>query len=208
MKTCSVEGCIGRYYAKGYCEKHYDQVRAHGKLLERTSYSPNEFRFEDDICYIQMYDEKCSPSEVALIDQEDYDKIKEYKWGLRGGKSLIIANRKVGFLSRFLLDVTDSNLDVDHKNHDRLDNRKENLRVCTRLQNNYNRQIRSDNVSGYKGVSWNSQVQKWMVQIQYEGKKVHLGKFNNKEEAAQAWNEAAIKYHKEFAFLNEIPKKE
>lgn len=99
----------------------------------------------------------------------------------------------------------DDNHIIDHKNGNTLDNRRENLRICTYSENNRNRkQISSNNKSGYKGVSWDKQKNKWRTCLNINKKQKHIGFFNDIIEAAKAYNEAAIKYFGEFAKLNKI----
>jgi hypothetical protein len=97
-------------------------------------------------------------------------------------------------------------MEVDHWNHDGLDNRRENLRVCTKAQNNHNcRKHRWHNgeytSSKYKGVCWNKTEKKWMAYIHRKT----LGYFRTEEEAALAYNAAATRDFGEFAVLNDIP---
>ncbi len=91
---------------------------------------------------------------------------------------------------------------VDHKDTIRNHNWIENLRKCTRYQNGYNRGPKKDNTSGYKGVT--KKGNKWQSKISYEGKEIYLGVFICKHEAAYIYNEAARKYHGEFAYLNTV----
>jgi hypothetical protein len=93
----------------------------------------------------------------------------------------------------------------DHKNHNTLDNRKDNLRPCTTAQNNLNRPGNKGSKSGYKGVTLNNGKgghNIWRVRIQIDGKSTFLGRFHTPEEAAHAYDEAAKIYHGEFAHLN------
>lgn len=200
QRKCSVEGCERKYHAKGYCGRHLAQIYYYDKILERTKFDLNEYRFEEDVCYIQLYDRSGDPKYVAIIDQDDYKKVKNYKWYLN--KQGMVFNKTLNSLSRFIMNATNRNLDVDHKNHNRLDNRKENLRICTRSQNSANTRIRSNNTSGYKGVSWNTTAKKWVANIWSHNKCIYLGYFKEKEEAAMIYDKAAIKYHGEFACLN------
>jgi hypothetical protein len=101
--------------------------------------------------------------------------------------------------------VTDPMIEVDHKNNHGLVNLRNNLRSCSHAENQHNQQNPSNNTSGYKGVSWYKHVAKWRAQINFNGKRIHLGYFDNKIEAAIAYNEAAVKYHGEFACINVIP---
>ncbi len=93
---------------------------------------------------------------------------------------------------------------VDHKNGNKLDNRKENLRLSTHSQNGCNRGKQVNNSSGLKGVTWNKERLAWHAQIGVRGKRIHLGYFSNPGLAAMAYNHAAIKHHGEFAKLNEV----
>ncbi|OGW44481.1 MAG: hypothetical protein A2Y66_01735 [Nitrospirae bacterium RBG_13_41_22] len=107
-------------------------------------------------------------------------------------------------LHRIILGVENSDVNIDHINGDKSDNRKINLRLCTYMQNNHNQKLAKNNNSGYKGVYFRSKTSKWEANISFNYKRYHLGVFNSKEEAAQAYNKAAIKYYGEFANLNKI----
>lgn len=92
--------------------------------------------------------------------------------------------------------------EIDHINGDKLDNRIENLRACTRFQNNRNRRANVNSTSKYKGVSWHSGHKRWSANISIEGKFKHLGYFPSEYEAARAYDQAALPIHKEFTKLN------
>jgi hypothetical protein len=92
--------------------------------------------------------------------------------------------------------------DVDHANHNTLDNRRENLRVCNRHENNSNARKRRGTSSRYKGVSWHGVSGKWAARIQSRNKMNNLGLFDTAKEAAQAYDEVAKQLHGEFAVLN------
>ena len=90
---------------------------------------------------------------------------------------------------------------VDHINRNKLDNRFANLRICSPSQNNWNCGVkRKNNTSGFKGVS--KYKKKWVATIQANREHIHIGYFKNKVKAAKAYNQAALKYHGEFAGLN------
>jgi hypothetical protein len=91
------------------------------------------------------------------------------------------------------------NMEVDHINTNKLDNRRENLRVCTRQQNNCNTNKRSDNKSGFKGVCFEKRRQKFVARIRIDGKLKHLGYFATAAAAHEEYKIAAVKYHGEFA---------
>lgn len=93
---------------------------------------------------------------------------------------------------------------IDHQDRNMLNNQIENLRACTDSQNMMNRAPTKGSSSKYKGVSYVERNNNWRVQIMINYKTIKLGIFNNENEAALAYNEAAIKYHGEFAYLNII----
>jgi hypothetical protein len=95
-------------------------------------------------------------------------------------------------------------IEIDHEDCDGTNNRWSNLRPATRLQQSHNRPLQTNNKSGFKGVRWRRQERKWVARITVEGKKVGLGFFDHPEEAAHAYNKAAVKYFGEFATLNPV----
>ncbi len=142
---------------------------------------------------------------VTIVDDDVYAEQCYHKWCLDGTGRY--ANRSVGtrithkaiFLHRLILNAQPGDI-CDHINGDTLDNRRENLRLVTKSQNSQNRVRQSNNTSGYKGVSWCQG--KWQAYIKVNGKKIHLGTFSTPEEAARAYDAAAIKYFGKFAVLN------
>lgn len=194
MKTCKVEGCNGKHVAKGYCDKHYRQFKKYGRILERTIYDPNKIVEHEDYAEIIIYNKQCEEIARTLIDLEDVDKAKNYKWYTNKG---YVLNDSIGWIHRFIMDCPD-NMVIDHINHNRLDNRKSNLRICTQHQNNMNQGIRNDNTSGVTGVYFDKSRDKWAAQIMYNARQINLGRFNTKEEAIQARKNAEIEYFGEY----------
>ncbi len=90
----------------------------------------------------------------------------------------------------------------DHINGNKLDNRRENLRVCTLAENNRNRTIYKNNKSGFKGVYWSRADKKWRAQIKINNRMIYLGIFDDLLEAALTYDEAAVRYHGKFAKIN------
>jgi hypothetical protein len=108
------------------------------------------------------------------------------------------------FLSRFLMNCTDDSLFVDHINHDTLDNRKQNLRVCTMKENNRNVRTLQKTKTGVKGVWPATNGKKFLAGITVDKKFRYLGYHETIGDAAIAYNKAAGKHFGEFACLNEV----
>lgn len=161
---------------------------------------------------------KKGQGQFAIFDDEDFDLVMKFKWSLsRKGyvQARVPSMLKNQYpvcgiqMQRLLLwGKICKGLLVDHINGNKLDNRKENLRVVTMSQSNMNRGIinfkrRQSVLSKYKGVWWDRN--KWRAAITFAGKRVYLGRFTDEKEAALAYNQAALLYHGEFACLNKIP---
>ena len=135
----------------------------------------------------------------VVIDDEDFEKISSFQWHKRSVYKYIYFCRGQGLrkilLHRFIMNAPKDKI-VDHINTNTLDNRKCNLRLCTRTENSRNRKTNNTNVSGYKGVS--KHRGKWQAQIEIDKKPLYLGLFSTPEEAHKAYCEASKKYHKEF----------
>jgi len=150
--------------------------------------------------------------QYAIVDPEDYEPLNKYKWHAKKFKNTYYAARskRIGKnkwrsiqMHREIINPPDHLL-VDHINHNGLDNRKANLRTATYEQNCRNRIYANtkNSSSKYKGVTWHKHTKKWYVRIRHNNKRKTVGLFQNEIDAARAYDEAAKKYHKEFAVLN------
>lgn len=151
---CSVDKCNNPIFCKGYCTKHYAQIQHYGKIIN-TIYDKNEIIKHDDYAEIIVRNKQGAIKGKALIDLDDVDKCKRFKWGMYsngyfyGNINKILRIR----LHRFVLGLDDWNInnEVDHINRNRADNRKSNLRIVNRSDNNKNR-----NKSCSKAVNMNN----------------------------------------------------
>lgn len=170
------------------------QLKRNGYIKSRTRNTPNEIRIKGNYAELIMYDKNLKES-VALIDLDDIPKISKYKWHKRD--NLYVNSHKVDRLHRYLLNAP-SNLDVDHINGDRLDNRKSNLRLCTRSQNNMNKSEQRNNTSGHRDVSWSKSNSKWNSRITVNRKTINLGYYDDILEAIKVRQQAERQYFGEF----------
>ena len=147
----------------------------------------------------------------AVVDDEDYAALSEYNWYLThfgyAARAVWTGHRTAAvWLHREIVGARVGE-DVDHADHDKLNNRRANLRICTRSQNQQNR-LKSSLPGGrqpssqYKGVSWFKSRKKWAAYIKQNGKRKHLGYFATEREAALAYDSAARQLFGEFAYLN------
>tara|TARA_R110000824_G_scaffold217121_2_gene403649 strand:+ start:61 stop:615 length:555 start_codon:yes stop_codon:yes gene_type:complete len=162
----------------------------------------------------------------VLYDAEDEDKISKHKWCVSKNGSKFYVRAAVPHPSRGmqprgsgggsgesgpgqtclqlhrLIMNTPKGMHTDHINGDPLDNRKENLRICTGAENQRNKGPQKNNTSGFKGVYWHKGSKKWSAQVAYNKKNIYIGCFKDKEEAARAHDAKAKELHGEFAYLN------
>ena len=138
--------------------------------------------------------------QIALIDDEDAEKVLKHRWYLtpKGYVMTVMyinCVRTTVYLHRFVMGCWTYTQDVDHKSGNRLDNRKSELRLVSRLVQQINRhKHHSSNRSGIRGVAWYSRAQKWRARIKFGGKSIHLGLFDTKDAAIDARRNAEKQY--------------
>ena len=124
---------------------------------------------------------------IVKIDKNDLEKCSKLTWHYAKNKdSKYIQTRikgKMIKLHRYIMNINNSNLVVDHINRNPLDNRKSNLRICSYKENSFNKSIRVDNTSGIPGVSFHKTNKKWRAKIKYNNLTIHLGYFEDINEA-------------------------
>ena len=143
---------------------------------------------------------------VVTIDHEDIDLFAAYRWhvdsvGRKRGKPYLRRSPDKAYWHRVVLGAQRGE-QIDHVNGDSLDNRRSNLRFCSQSENNQNWTGSRRNTSGYKGVSWDRWTGRWVVRIQVDGKQLNLGRFDDREQAARAYDAAAREHWGDFARTN------
>ena len=149
--------------------------------------------------------------QVTLVDDEDYNKLVGHKWCAWWNHSTrsfyavrnqyVDGKRRIVYMARIITDAQ-SGQDVDHRNHNTLDNRHSNLRACTRSENMCNQRKQPGHSSIFKGVYWHKQRGKWAVHIGRRGHSRYIGIFINEIDAAKAYDAAARCRFGEFASTN------
>lgn len=159
----------------------------------------NDYKLCND--YVIMYTSK---GEEFYVDLSDFEKVKDVCW-FKDSHGYLVGYRNGDYLTlhRVIMDC-DEHMKVDRKGgfatiHD---NRKQNLRIATSSQNSMNRKLQSNNKSGATGVNWDKTQNKWRVQIGINGKRKHLGMFDNFDDAVKARKEAEDKYFGEWSYDN------
>lgn len=154
-----------------------------------------------------------SSDKFAVVDDCDFDKVSQFKWFAFKTKKghTFYAARTVEFpdgrktsqlMHRFILGLTDPKKRTDHRDHDGLNNTRVNLRVCTHQQNQCNVLKRNRE---FKGVTLEKRTGKYFARVMVNREVKHLGTFARPEDAARAYNAAALKHFGEFACLNTLP---
>ncbi len=131
----------------------------------------------------------------ALVDDDDFDFISQWKWHLSTHGYPISTLAGTGKIyMHIVINNTPRNMVTDHINRDRLDNRRENLRSASKFQNAINSNLQKNNKSGHKGISWNKKLKKWESYITKNQKHIFLGYFIEIGKAILARQAAERKY--------------
>jgi hypothetical protein len=152
-----------------------------------------------------MKEIKLTKDKFAIVDDEDYEWLNQWKWFSHKSEYAVRNIRKNGkrnmlFMHSVILNPPNG-MFTDHINRNKLDNRRCNLRICTKSQNTINSRTRSDNKSGIKGVCWKKDNHKWVAQISHLGGSRHIGYYKNKQDAANAYASKAREIFGEFAIV-------
>ncbi len=153
---------------------------------------------------------------VIVVDDEDYENLSKYRWYLTGFyafRLVTVGNRKIGrsrrstYMHRQIMNAKNGEV-VDHINHDKLDNRKINLRIGNHSMNGANSRINAHktirSTSIFKGVTFSSRRKKWIAKINVNQRTRYIGGYDSQESAARAYNEMANFHFGKFALLNPV----
>ena len=195
------------YLCECSCEKHtksivYGKNLRYGKskscgcvaneINRKIHKKKNEYDLSGNygVIWLTNTNQKC------YFDLEDADKILSHTWfeDSQGYAATHIKRNKIVRMHTLL-----GFLYYDHEDKNKLNNQKSNLRKCTVQQNNFNNSLKSTNTSGIIGVSYHHGAEKWRSYININGRQIHRGLFQNKEDAIKIRLKAEAKYYGEFA---------
>jgi hypothetical protein len=141
---------------------------------------------------------------ICFYDQEDHELISHYSWSVSsaGYGQTSIKGRTI-LMHRLIMDVVDSSEKmVDHKNHDKLDNRRFNLRLCNASENRRNSRKIAVGSSIYKGCYWEKDRFQFHAQIGLGDRVKNLGRYSDERLAGKAYDRKALEVFEDFAYLN------
>ena len=148
---------------------------------------------------------KLTLGKYAIVSLEDYERLNKHKWHALISHRTFYAVRTENYKAIYMhnhIMQPESGKVIDHIDRNGLNNGRYNLRLASRSQNCYNRKKKAGSQSKYKGVSYVKGRKKWRVCINHNGKRIHLGYFDDEIDAVKAYDEAAKEYHGKFAVLN------
>ena len=164
----------------------------------------NRYEFDEKLGCYRIY---FSDNSSFLIDREDFDTINKFTW-FKGRRGYPIAHLKLEGkkltrpVHKVILSDVGKDMNIDHINRDRMDNRRSNLRVCSHQENMFNQRKRNTNTSGYIGVAYHKAANKYESYINLDAKKHYLGLYDTAIEAARVRDEYAKRMYGEYAKLN------
>jgi len=213
MKICKIGHCsteITPKSARGMCTRHY-KISLKGKdPNERTDYDERLLIIEDGVVKIPIG--RNARDGYALVDEE-FAHLNGLKWHLTNRKRTkthryVASSKDLDGVTKhtkmhqLIMGKPPRGMVIDHKNGDKKDNRRANLRFATRQENAMNHSKYDNNTSGYIGAYLHKPSGGWMSKIGHKNKLIHLGTFKTAEEAARARDVAALELHGKFAVLN------
>ena len=175
----------------------FDRYEKLGEYKRKWKLTSNEYRIEGNTVYVKLNSK--TKTSIMLCDLDDWERLKEYAWhcGKSGGYAAtnmtINHKHKIVKFHQIVMGQKKGYL-VDHINRNPLDNRKENLRFVTHTANLVNSKTPATSTSGYKGVSWRKDSNKWRAHISISGKTINLGCYEKLEDAVEARKRAEEKY--------------
>ena len=181
------------------CANHPDSLGRMRRTPPRgicRNYRPRPEKPEGDVRQIALGD-----GYYAYVDEADYEWLSRWKWHMQGGYAIRYEKKKLIYMHRQIMQPPPGKI-VDHKNRNRLDNTRANLRVCTHQENTQNAAKIQGTYSRFKGVSYRKERDRYFAQIYYNNEQFYLGLFEKEVDAARAYDRNAVELFGEFACVN------
>lgn len=166
----------------------------------------NEYEILEDTVLITCFNKNGESTGTIIVDKEDFEKVSKYQWHIDNSRTNIKyaqANLLCGTIRMHKL-ILPSELQIDHINHNGLDNRKCNLRICSNAENNRNKNFQRNPLSGYTGIRHNPKTGSYYVRIMVNKKEISLGAYKDIKEAIKARKEGEEKYFGEFKYKEDV----
>lgn len=180
---------------KPYCNKHWQRMYSNGTVESKPRQRTNKYEIFGNLLLITT-----ASGIILTADAEDYELLSKYSWSIsKTGYPVANISGRVTKLHRYLLNIKDPNVIVDHINGNPFDNRRQNLRLCKNAENVRNCKVSKNNTSGYTGIQKVKKSGKYRARITINRKEINLGRFEKIEDAIKARVEAERKYFGDFA---------
>lgn len=174
-----------------------------GDFIMRKNGVKNLYEVKGNIVYLYITNKNYTNKEV-IFNIKHLEEIKKYRWTINNCDYCITTSKvdeRYILMHRLIVDCPES-LVVDHINHNTLDNRDNNLRICDQGDNLKNLKTRIDNKSGFRGISFHKRSGKWRCEMRVEGKKKWLGLYNTPEEAFKVRQAAEKEFYGEYRYID------
>lgn len=204
-RVCDIPGCGRKHKSNGLCRMHYLRKWRTGDAKPdlphgyRSAPRPGrEVVVEGVTCWAVP-----AGDTEAIVDMQDREIADSHIWHVSHGYATTRMGRHLVKLHQLIF-TPEEGLQPDHKNRNRLDNRRTNFRSATQSNNIFNSKLRARKTSRFRGVSWFKPKQRWAATIRTNGRNVCLGYFRDERDAAMKWNQVAAAERGEFAVLNPV----
>jgi hypothetical protein len=205
-RTCDIPGCGRKHCANGLCRMHNLRRYRSGdeKLLLSVGYKSAPRQGKTVVVEgVECWAIPTTKGREFIVDVCDKPIVEGYRWHDSHGYAVRMEGGKTIWVQNEIMPPSPG-MEIDHKNRNRLDNRRCNLREATHQDNTFNNSIRQNKTSKYRGVCWNKRKQRWMATIRDERKNFCIGYFKDEQVAALNWNVYAAITRGEFAVLNPV----
>lgn len=189
---------------KDICKKYNITEGIIGHLIERNNIPPRRFNQKYEIVndHCEIYIRSHNRYLKCLIDIEDIERCKKVGiWSITKAGYVVNCKTKT-YLHRFIMNCPDD-MEVDHIHHNPLDNRKSELRLATSVQQKYNTKLRADNTSGHRGIYWDTERQKWHINIK-NGDYRFTKRLDDYDEACRIVDEKFAEWHNDFLYKKDV----